>query len=122
MPHSQTHAPLHSAYELVVLGKQTPAVVLERNVWTNYSSAQFSASPETNQILSATVLERLLLPCFGWLKGETGTADNRIFYIESRLMLNKIIKISFQMLRFVHPSFHQCFFRRNPSVKGVKFG
>ena len=22
MPHSQTHAPLHSAYELVVLGKQ----------------------------------------------------------------------------------------------------
>ena len=25
----------------------------------NYSSAQFSASPETNQILSATVLERL---------------------------------------------------------------
>ena len=41
MPHSQTHAPLHSAYELVVLGKQTPALVLERNVWTNYSSAQF---------------------------------------------------------------------------------
>ena len=41
MPHSQTHAPLHSAYELVVLGKQTPALVLERNVWTNFSIAQF---------------------------------------------------------------------------------
>ena len=29
MPHSQKHAPLHSAYELVVLGKQTPALVLD---------------------------------------------------------------------------------------------
>ena len=59
MPHSQTHAPLHSAFVLVVLRKQTPALVLEGHVVTNYSIAQFSANPKTNQILSATVLVRL---------------------------------------------------------------
>ena len=43
----------------------------------------------------------------------TGTADNRIFYIERRLMLNKIMKISFQIFWFVHLSFHQCFGQRS---------
>ena len=75
MPHSQTHTPLHSAYELVVLGKQTLALVLEWYVRTNYSSAQFSGSPETNQILSATVLERL----FYHALVAKETADNRYF-------------------------------------------
>ena len=88
MPHSQTHAPLHSAYELVVLGKQTPALVLERNVDKLFKCAIFS-KPRNQSNFICNRIGEAFLPCFGWLKGETGTADNRIICIESRLMLNK---------------------------------
>ena len=60
-----------------------------------FKCATFS-KPRNQSNFICNRIGEAFLPCFGWLKGETGTADNRIFCIESRLMLNKIIKIPFK--------------------------
>ena len=56
-------------------------------MWTKYSSAPCTESPETNQIVSGTVLERLFYRALD-AKG------NVIFCIKSSLMLNTYLEFS----------------------------
>ena len=67
-------------------------------MWDKLFKCAIFSKPRNQSNFICNRIGEAFLPCFGWLKGETGTVDKRIFCIESRLMLNKIIKISFQML------------------------
>jgi len=81
MPHSQTHAPLHSAYELVVLrnklqlwfwNEMCGQTIQVRNFQKAQKPIKFYLKPYW----------RGFFTMLWWLKGETGTADIRIFCIE----------------------------------------
>ena len=65
-------------------------------MWDKLFKCAIFSKPRNQSNFICNRIGEAFLPCFWWLKGGTGTADNRIFCIESRLMLNKIIKFPFK--------------------------
>ena len=55
-------------------------------------------------------------------KEETETAGFCILRGKDKMNLDKIIKIFSKMFSFVHPAFHESFFKRNPCIQGVNLG
>ena len=84
-----------------------------------YTSTPGLEISNTNQILS----EAVLVACFhAVIVKETETAGFCILRGKDTMNLDKIIKIFSKMFSFVHPAFHESFFKRNPCVQGVNFG